>query len=127
MENIIYDITQDKELQKIIEERKEYFQDDVYTSKYGQYGTNKWLKGVFDNGLVLEAVGEVLAVSGTGKKVNFPIFKLKSDGFCYEFECKGNQDDYFEGAHLKVFFINKEEIFGKGFEGFQLLKVEKIN
>lgn len=122
----VYDVTGDIELQKMIKERRQYIDDGMYISDYGNYGTSEWLDNLYKNSLITILTGRIIEVTGIGLKNDFPVFKIEVDGVTYEYECKGLQKYYVVGELLRLFVVRKKDIFEVDDSGFQLLKVEAL-
>ena len=120
----IYDIREDKDLQKAIKERSNFFSDSPYIEAYGEYGSFEWWERVADEGLIKEFTCKVVSISGLGKKTDFPTFTVTIDGNNQTFECKGKLTFYEVGNVLRLTLVDKKKVFKETEQDFLLLAVD---
>lgn len=126
MKKIIYDVRKDKYLQKIIDERSQYFSDKFYVDTYGRYGTPEWWDNLDKKGLLVAKSVKVDNIKSDGK-TTIALLKLKSNDEIFEVVMKGEVGQYSAGDKLLVTMVKESDIFTEKTEGWQLLKVENNN
>lgn len=100
----------DKYLQKIIDERSQYFSDKFYVDTYGRYGAPEWWDNLDKKGLLVAKSVKVDNIKPDGK-TTIALLKLKSNNEIFEVVMKGEVGQYSEGDKLLVTYGERFRYF----------------
>jgi len=126
MTELIYDVRKNKYLQKIIDERAQYFSEPLYVDGFGRYGTEEWWSNIEAVGLIEVLEGRITRTI-LSEKGSIPQFELNVNGKTYVFNAEGDDGIYPVGGEVKVFFVKNDSVFTKKAGGDVVVRVELLH
>ena len=125
MNRLIYDVRDNKFLQKTIDERKKYFSEPFYIEDFGRYGTAEWWDNIEKAGLIEILQGKITRVMPSGKG-SIPRFELNVGNKNLIFNAEGEEGIYLVGGEVKLFFVKNDDVFVKKVGGDLVVRVELL-